>query len=48
MEYPKKFIKSYEDEKPDKIVRGSGEPGCCKTIEYRLVREIGKTGVYKQ
>jgi hypothetical protein len=48
MEYPKKFTRSYEDKKPDKIIRGSGEPGSYKIIEYRLAREIGKMGVYKQ
>lgn len=54
MEYPKKFTKTYEGEKPVIIIRASGEPsvrlgepGTMKVKEYRLIKSIGKMGVYK-
>jgi hypothetical protein len=47
MEYPKKFTRIYEDEKPVVIIRASGEPGQVKIKEYRLIKEVGKMGVYK-
>lgn len=47
MEYPKKFNKSFPGEKPVIIIRASGEPGTIKVKEYRLIKEVGKMGVYK-
>jgi hypothetical protein len=47
MEYPKKFTRTYEEEKPVIIIRASGEPGTIKVKEYRLIKQIGKMGVYK-
>ena len=47
MEYPKKFTRTYEDEKPVIIIRVSGESGAIKLKEYRLIKEVGKMGVYK-
>ena len=48
MEFPKKFTKSYEGKKPVKIIKGTGEQGSIKIVEYKLIREIGKMGVYKK
>lgn len=47
IDYPKKFTRSYEGKKPIKIIRGSGEWGQVKIVEYRLIKEVGKMGVYK-
>jgi len=47
MEYPKKFNKQYPGEKPVIIIKGSGGAGTIKIKEYRLIKEVGKMGVYK-
>lgn len=47
IQFPKKFTRTCEDEKPAIIIRCSGESGSIKLKEYRLVREVGKMGVYK-
>ena len=46
MEYPKKFTRT-GDNPPDIIVRGSGESGSIKIVEYQKVRTIGRMCVYK-
>lgn len=48
MQFPKKFTRIYEDEKPVVIIRGSGDEHGLKVVNYRLTREIGKMGVYKK
>jgi hypothetical protein len=47
LEYPKKITKNFPGEKPVIIIRASGEPGAFKVKEYRLIKEIGKMGIYK-
>lgn len=47
MEFPKKFTRTGEDP-PDIIVRGSGNAGNVKIVEYQKVRTIGSMSVYKR
>lgn len=49
MEYPKKISCFYDKgQRPDIIIRGSGELPSVKIAEYRLVKEKGNLCVYKR
>jgi hypothetical protein len=47
IQFPKKFTRTDEEVKPVAIIRCSGEAGNIKLKEYRLIKEVGKMGVYK-
>jgi hypothetical protein len=48
MEFPKKFTRSYKDDPPIIIIRGTGNHPNIRIVEYSLAKRKGSMCFYKR